>query len=358
MAQLGSGTESEYPGVVDTRQVYRNGTNPAPDSDTRVDAEFLNGSLSAIIAIENALGAGIQGTYSSLAARLDALLPAPAGIPNVVFFLNTDTVTIPVAQHELDTSALLIQLYDNATPHAAIQPQAITVHPATFEVEITFALPQSGMAVLGMAPPQYIEAFTNQTTLTIPGATHALGTGRLLWQLYDASTPAQVIQPGMLTVHPTTFAVVVSFAVPQSGTLVLNAGAPRYVQPFTNQTTVTVLGAVHGLGSPHLLWGLYDTGTPAAAIQPSTLTVHPTTHDVVVSFAVPQSGELILASVDTAAALLLAQLGLTRLQPKAIAIADTGTLVLTLRQMLERLMRLETAYAALQAATLSSQEGP
>lgn len=357
MAQLGSGSGSSYPVAIDTHQVYRNGTNPAPDSDTRIDSEVVNDSLQAIVGIETALGANINGTYSSLAARLDALLPASTGVPNVIFFVNTDTVTIPGPQHELSTSAILFQIYDNATPGASIQPSNITVHPSTFEVVLTFAVPQSGMAVLGSPPPQYATSFSNQTTVTIPGATHALGTGRLLWQLYDNATPANVIQPGALSIDQTTFAVVVSFAVPQSGTLVLNAGTPRYELPFTNVTTLTVLGATHGLATNHLLWGLYDGAAPANAIQPSALTVHPDTFDVVVSFAVPQSGLLILGSADPPAAVLMAMLGVPRLTPQAVMVAETQTLLLTLRQMLHRLMRLETAYAALQATVTATQEG-
>lgn len=355
MAQLGAGSGSSYPGTIDTHQVYRNGTNPAPDSDTRLDSEVVNDSLQAVVAIETALGAGINGTYSSLAARLDALLPTTAAVPNVIFFLNTDTVTIPGLQHALGTSAILFQLYDNASPGASIQPSSITVHPATFDVVVSFAFPQSGMAVLGAPPPQYATAFTNQTTLTIPGPTHALGTGRLLWQLYDNASPANVMQPGTLTVDQGTFAVVVSFAVPQSGTLVLNAGTPRYELPFTNETSLTVFGATHGLATNHLLWGLYTNEDPAAAIQPSAVTIHPTTFDVVVSFAVPQSGLLILGSADPPASVLMAMLGVQRLMPKAVMVAETPTLLLTLRQMLQRLMRLETAYAELQ--TTRAQEG-
>lgn len=357
MAQLGSAEESEYPNVIDTRQIYRNGTNPAPDSDTRVDSEVLNGSLSAIINIETTLGAGVNGGYSSLAARLDALLPTTAAVPNVIFFLNTDTVTIPGTQHELGTSAILFQIYDQAVPGTSIQPSSITVHPATYDVVVSFAVPQSGMAVLGAPSPQYATSFSNQTTLTIPGPTHALGSGRLLCQLYDDAIPAKVIQPGALTIDQTTFTVVVSFAVPQNGTLVLNAGTPRYELPFTNETTVTVLGATHGLATNHLLWGLYDNADPAAALQPSALTIHPTTYDVVVTFALPQSGLLILESADQPAALLLATLGTQRLMPKAVMVADTQTLLLTLRQMVQRLMRLETAYAELQTTLTSLQEG-
>lgn len=357
MSQLGSGSGTSYPGTIDTSQVFQNVPNPAPDSNTRLDSEFLNDSLAAIVTIEETLGANVQGSYGSLAARLDALLPTTVTVPNVIFFTNTATVTIPGTQHELGTSAILFQVYDSATPGASIQPSSITVHPSTFDVVLTFAFPQSGMAVLGATAPQYATTFSNQTTLTIPGATHALGTGRLLWQLYDGASPRNVMQPSTLTIDQSTFAVVVSFAFPQSGTLVLNAGTPRYELPFTNQTTLTVLGATHGLATQHLLWGLFDTGTPAAAIQPSAVTVHPSTFDVLVSFAVPQSGLLVLASADPPASVLMQMFGVQRLSPKAVLVADTQTLMLTLRQMLQRLMRLEQAYAALQAPASSPQEG-
>lgn len=65
------------------------------------------------------------------------------------------------------------------------------------------------------AASKYTTSFTG-TTLTIPGATHGLGTASLVVQVYDNATPRALVIPGSVTVHPSTFAVVLTFA--ESGT--------------------------------------------------------------------------------------------------------------------------------------------
>ncbi len=50
----------------------------------------------------------------------------------------------------------------------------------------------------------------------------------------------------------------------------------------------TILGAAHGLTSFGLWVGVYDNATPREAIAVGW-TVHPTTFDVVITFAAPQS---------------------------------------------------------------------
>ena len=67
----------------------------------------------------------------------------------------------------------------------------------------------------------YGSPFTSQTSVTISGATHGLGTKYLVVQVYDNASPAHMIQPGGITVDPTSFDVVVTFGVSQSGTVVL-----------------------------------------------------------------------------------------------------------------------------------------
>ena len=80
MAQLGSGAGSSYPAEVDTRQTWVNVTGAAPDSASRVDAELVNDFAAAIVAIQAELGADVAGAYSTLRARLDALVqPAISG---------------------------------------------------------------------------------------------------------------------------------------------------------------------------------------------------------------------------------------------------------------------------------------
>lgn len=73
MAQLGSGNGTGYPNIIDTVASYTNGSNPLPDSSSRVDAELLNDLLQAIEALQITLGANPQGGFASVRARLDGL---------------------------------------------------------------------------------------------------------------------------------------------------------------------------------------------------------------------------------------------------------------------------------------------
>jgi hypothetical protein len=76
-----------------------------------------------------------------------------------------------------------------------------------------------------------------------------------------------------------------SFAVP---------GGPNYSQAFTGQTSVTLLGSAHGLGTANLLVECYNSASPASLITPSAVTVGSTTFDVTVSFATAQSGRCVV----------------------------------------------------------------
>jgi hypothetical protein len=67
-----------------------------------------------------------------------------------------------------------------------------------------------------------------------------------------------------------------------------------YVAAFTSQTSITVTGATHGFGTKALLVDCYDYATPANAIAPASWTVNIATFDVVINFAVAQSGYCVI----------------------------------------------------------------
>jgi hypothetical protein len=69
----------------------------------------------------------------------------------------------------------------------------------------------------------YAMPFTSATTVTVPGSTHQLGTAKLFVEVYDTESPAVLVEPNEVQIDPTTYDVTVSFASPQSGTLVLSA---------------------------------------------------------------------------------------------------------------------------------------
>lgn len=67
----------------------------------------------------------------------------------------------------------------------------------------------------------YKANFTNQTTVTIPGATHGFGTADLGVIVWDNSTPRQLLPTVAVTVDTGTFAVVLTFNEQQSGRVLL-----------------------------------------------------------------------------------------------------------------------------------------
>jgi Pectate lyase superfamily protein len=323
VSQLGAGFGSSYSDSIDTRQTYRNTESAAPDSDTRLDAEFCNDVLAAIVQLETALGANISGGYASLAARLQALMLQGGGetggttaLSNVVPFAVPMHIVIPGLAHQQAAPALLYQVYDTSVPPQAIQPSSVSVHPTTFDVVMTFATTQVGTAMVGNPLPSVLIPFTNETNLIIAGATHGQAQTFLLFQVYDSSIPAQAIQPNSLSVNPTSKDVALTFAAPQSGSIRLSAGSPRYVQTFGATTTWTIPASTHGLGSANLLWQCYDTSASPRAIDPQGLSVS-ATGDVVVTFALAQAGTIVLVPVPVVPPSLASK-------PLFISVGSTG----------------------------------
>ena len=74
----------------------------------------------------------------------------------------------------------------------------------------------------------------------------------------------------------------------------LSAYAKTYAVAFTSATTVTILGATHGIAKTDLLVAIWDSSNPRALIEAGSVTVHQTTFDVVVTFEVAQSGRIVL----------------------------------------------------------------
>lgn len=300
MSQLGSGQGSSFPFGIDTRQIFENSPDAGPDSSSRIDAQIINDLAAANINAQTALGANVQGVFASLAARLNQFIPGGGIVPNVVSFLQRTVFTIAGAVHHLGSRAILYQVYDTNVPRQAVNPTTVTVSPTTYDLTVTFPAPQDGTVVLASPSPQYTTTFAGVTTLTILGSAHGLGTADLFYKIYNAADPAAVIQSPTLTsvtVHPTTFDVVITFASSQSGSLILSPGGARHRAPFASVSSISVPGATHQLGSAALLFQLYTNATPAVAFAPSSFTVDPVTFNVVATFGATQSGALLLAAV-------------------------------------------------------------
>ena len=179
----------------------------------------------------------------------------------------------------------------------------MTIHPSTYDVVLEFAQAQSGYVVVnsGLAPlgSGNIQVPITAQTVTILGTLHGMRTKHLLVVAYDGQTPAQELTPGQVTIHPTTYDVVVSFAQAQSGAILVSgyAGSPEVPNvsaAFATAASWSVPGTLHSLGTNQLIVQAWSAATPRALLTPGALTVHPTTHDVVATFAQPQSGTLVL----------------------------------------------------------------
>ncbi len=137
--------------------------------------------------------------------------------------------------------------------------------------------------------------FAANTTWRVPGTVHKLGSAALLFQLYDAADPANMLEAGSVTVDPTTYDMTATFSGLQAGLFVLSLGIPAYIAPFTAVSTLDIPGIVHQLGTPDLFFQCYDDAGVRQAFLPGSVTVHPSTFDVHVAFGGPTSGTIILA---------------------------------------------------------------
>ena len=142
--------------------------------------------------------------------------------------------------------------------------------------------------------PQYTTTFTSTASVTVPGVSHLLGTALLFVSVYTLVAGKQVQSASAVTIDPTSFDVVVTFATPQSGELCLSAAGPRYSTTFTSTTSLTILGSTHGLETAALLYQVYDAASPRHLIEANTLSVDPVSFNVVLTFGTPQSGTILL----------------------------------------------------------------
>ena len=71
-------------------------------------------------------------------------------------------------------------------------------------------------------PANYAASFASQTTVTVPGTVHQLGTANLEVECFDSAVPANLVEPNTVTVNPTTYDVDILFAAPQSGYCVID----------------------------------------------------------------------------------------------------------------------------------------
>jgi hypothetical protein len=96
----------------------------------------------------------------------------------------------------------------------------------------------------------------------------------------------------VFSVPPSLNAEIVAILSSNSGGGGITGGS--FSQAFSNQSSVTILGATHQLGTANIVVAVYDNNVPANQIQANNISVNFTTYDVVVSFFTNQSGTVVL----------------------------------------------------------------
>ena len=114
----------------------------------------------------------------------------------------------------------------------------VTTGPFPYDDAVTaYGFKTDGQIYVGVAPvadndvvrladltawtKSYAVGFTAVTSVTILGATHKLAKTDISVTLWDNSNPRAIFEAGSITIHQTTFDVVISFAESQSGRIVL-----------------------------------------------------------------------------------------------------------------------------------------
>jgi Concanavalin A-like lectin/glucanases superfamily len=321
-------------------------------STTRVPTATLLRSLSSSLAgasLTQDAQAGVVPTLHALTAAPLGSSVTPAALVTLTLgfaqgrtnFAATQSVVIPGSEHALATSDLLIQVYDSGTPYAAQVQGQVSIDPSTFTITASFAEAQSG-ALLASATvhPSSSLTFSNALQVSFPASGHLFSTPNLLVSVYDA---AGVRLPAAIRVHQTTYEVLVDFAAPQSGRVVvasaIPAGAPANSgQTFSAALSVTLLGTTHGRGTDVLVQ-TYDNGTPRLQVA-GAVVVHPVSGDVTVTFGTAQSGRLVVGGQAVA--------GVRQLSASLLGTSTTpATLLTTVRVLPAALVSTSTTPAAL-----------
>lgn len=147
----------------------------------------------------------------------------------------------------------------------------------------TWATPAGGG---GGATGSYTQSFTSQTSVTL---SHGLGSKNILVACYDGSDNA-IEWNGLVTTS--TSAAGVTFSTAQTGrcTVTIGGGSARYGTTFSSQTSITVTGATHNLGTSDLHVQCRDAAAPRRIVEPNTIDINDSTFDVTITFSVAQSG--------------------------------------------------------------------
>lgn len=185
-------------------------------------------------------------------------------------FFNATSVTILGSDHNLVTSNLIVACYDNTVnPLRHVEPDSVTVDPATYNVVVNFVQPQSGLCVVngsGGGTPISLQGDLSGTTagasvVALQGfgvsATPPTDSEVLTWssvlQQWQPQAPGADGVSGSSTLNAVsvTYQTAVTLIIGSTCTTALpcNVRFGSTVYSFTQSATITVAG---GSGSIYI----------------------------------------------------------------------------------------------------------
>lgn len=143
------------------------------------------------------------------------------------------------------------------------------------------------------SPTGYVTSMSG-TSWVVPASVHGIRTRNMTVRCEDASGNLIECAPTINNL----WTVRVTYPVAQTGRLILNAvsawSAQNYQKSITSVTTSTIPYSEHGLGTNRIEVQCWDNAEPSANVECAS-TVHPSTYTVTVTFAVAQSGYIVLS---------------------------------------------------------------
>ncbi len=116
-------------------------------------------------------------------------------------------------------------------------------------------------------------AFTNQSTVAIPGATHGLATANLIVDCYDTAVPNARLEPAAVRIDPATYDLTVEFGTARSGRCVVNGSggaggvSATASNTFAGGTVQTFLGGLVASAAQRTAPAQAGTTLPPACTQ-------------------------------------------------------------------------------------------
>ena len=132
------------------------------------------------------------------------------------------------------------------------------------------------------------QTFTSATSVSVPG----LGVPNVLVGCVDAGGNG-IAPSGWSVSGSAPYNVTVTFSIGVTGTCTI-VGMGRFISSLQSGTTWTLTAGTTGFGTAAMHVMVYDNASPRHRIEPDSLTIDPSTFQVVATFAQPQSGYVVI----------------------------------------------------------------